>query len=277
MTRLVGCDFSSAPGRRKPIVVADAALQGDEVRLLGLRPIETLASWREWLREPGEWVGGFDFPFGLPRELVQSLGWPTDWLACIRHFAGQPRDEIRRRFAAFCAARPVGGKFAHRATDGPAGSSPSMKWVHPPVAFMLHAGVPGLIEAGVHLPRLHAGDPRRVALEAYPGLLAREALGRRSYKADDRSRQTPERGQARADLLEALEAGRTRLGLSLLLTADLREALRADARGDGLDAALCAMQAGWGARARLAGDPFHGLPPCDPLEGWIVSAEPQRR
>ena len=53
-----------------------------------------------------------------------------------------------------------------------------MKWVNPPVAYMLHAGVPLLIEAGVHLPGLHAGDPRRVALEGYPGLLARELIGR---------------------------------------------------------------------------------------------------
>jgi hypothetical protein len=27
-----------------------------------------------------------------------------------------------------------------------------MKWVNPPVAYMLHAGVPLLIDAGVHLP-----------------------------------------------------------------------------------------------------------------------------
>lgn len=62
-----------------------------------------------------------------------------------------------------------------------------MKWVNPPVAFMLHAGVPRLLEAGVVLPGLHepgatatAGNEdgttaRRVALEAYPGLLARES------------------------------------------------------------------------------------------------------
>ena len=43
----------------------------------------------------------------------------------------------------------LGHKFAHRATDRWAGSSPSMKWVNPPVAYMLHAGVPLLIDAGV--------------------------------------------------------------------------------------------------------------------------------
>ena len=42
-----------------------------------------------------------------------------------------------------------------------------MKWINPPVAYMLHAGVPLLLAAGVHLPGLHTGMPG-VALEAYP-------------------------------------------------------------------------------------------------------------
>jgi hypothetical protein len=162
----------------------------------------------------------------------------------------------------------VGGKFAHRACDIPAGSSPSMKWVNPPVAYMLHAGVPLLIDAGVDLPGLHEGDASRVALEAYPGLLARELIGHRSYKSDEKAKQTPERLIARKDLLEALEQGRTRLGLRLRLTHAQRDALVADASGDKLDAVLCLVQAGW-----AAGEPNHGLPAnIDPLEGWIVSA-----
>ena len=143
-----------------------------------------------------------------------------------------------------------------------------MKWVNPPVAYMLHAGVPLLIDAGVHLPGLHAGDETRVALEGYPGLLARELLGTRSYKSDDKARQTPERLIARKDLIEALEQGRTRLGVRLRLTHAQRDALVADASGDRLDAVLCLLQAGW------AGErPNHGLPDAiDPLEGWIVTA-----
>jgi hypothetical protein len=47
---------------------------------------ETLDAWSEWLSAFG-WVGGFDLPFGLPRELVQMLNWPTDWSACMQHFA----------------------------------------------------------------------------------------------------------------------------------------------------------------------------------------------
>ncbi|MES3011892.1 MAG: DUF429 domain-containing protein [Pseudomonadota bacterium] len=267
---LLGCDFSSAPSRRKPIVLALGHQTSGRVVLSRLERLDTLAGFAQWLATPQPWVGAFDFPFGLPRELVTTLGWPTDWLACMHHYASLGRDEVRATFAAFCDARPVGGKFAHRATDLPAGASPSMKWVNPPVAFMLHAGVPPLLAAGVHLPGLHAGDMARVALEGYPGLLAREVLGSRSYKSDDKAKQTPERLIARKDLITALEHGQTRLGLRLKLSHAQRDALTDDASGDALDATLCLLQAAW---AQQQGAPHYGLPTnLDPLEGWIVTA-----
>ncbi len=243
------------------------------VVLLKLERIETLEAFATWLAQPQSWVGGFDLPFGLPRELITKLGWPTTWPACMRHYASLERATIRDTFAAFCDARPTGQKFAHRATDGPAGSSPSMKWVNPPVAYMLHAGVPALIASGASLPGLHAGDAARVALEAYPGLLAREVLGRRSYKSDDKAKQTPERLIARKDLVHALEHGQTRLGLRLKLSHAQSDALVSDASGDALDATLCLMQAAWAKVQHAAGAPLYGLPlDMDPLEGWIVTA-----
>lgn len=270
---LLGCDFSSAPTRRKPIVMALGASRSGRVQLSGLQRLESLDAFEAWLSEPASWLGGFDFPFGLPRELVEQLGWPGHWPALIAHYASLSRADIRQTFAAFCDARPAGGKFAHRATDRPAGSSPSMKWVNPPVAYMLHAGVPRLLAAGVHLPGLHDGDTRRVALEAYPGLLAREVLGNRSYKSDDRIKQTPERLIARKDLITALEMGQTRLGLRLKLTHAQRDTLVDDASGDSLDAVLCLMQAAWAQTQHAQGAPLYGLPPVmDRLEGWIVTA-----
>ena len=53
------------------------------VRLQALQTFETLQAWGTWLAQPGDWVGGFDLPFGLSRELVQTLHWPTDWAACM--------------------------------------------------------------------------------------------------------------------------------------------------------------------------------------------------
>ena len=265
---VVGVDFTSRPTARKPIVVALGRFDGQAVRLDTLTSHTSFEAFSDWLRAPADWVGAFDLPFGLPRELVTVLGWPTDWLALMHHYAGLSRVEIRDTFASFCDARPAGAKFAHRACDKPAGSSPSMKWVNPPVAYMLHAGVPLLVDAGVHLPGLHAGDATRVALEGYPGLLAREVLGARSYKSDERVRQTPERLIARKDLVDALEQGRTRLAVRLRLSHAQRDALVADASGDRLDAVLCLLQAAW-ARAQ----PAFGQPAgADALEGWIVSA-----
>lgn len=274
---LVGCDFSSAPTRSKPIVLAKGHGRGHAVVLDRLEFLPSLTAFEQWLQQPGSWVGGFDLPFGLPRELLETLGWPLEWQACMQHYASLSRAEIRDAFAAFCNARPVGGKFAHRACDEPAGSSPSMKWVNPPVAFMLHAGVPRLLAAGVAMPGLHmpavTSPHPRVALEAYPGLLAREVLGSRSYKSDDRAKQTPDRLIARKDLLTALEAGQTRLGLRLKLTHAQRDALVDDAKGDALDAVLCMVQAAWAERRYAEGDALYGLPAdLDPLEGWIVTA-----
>jgi hypothetical protein len=267
-TQLHGIDFTSRPTRRKPITIASGELAGATVRLREVSALQDFDAFRVFLQQPGPWLGAFDFPFGLPRELVEQLRWPTQWTALMAHYASLSRAEIRDTFAAFCDARPAGGKFAHRATDAPAGSSPSMKWVNPPVAYMLHAGVPPLMGAGVHLPGLHDGDTARVALEAYPGLLARELIGTRSYKSDTPAKQTPDRLIARKDLLEALEQGRTRLALRLKLTHAQRDALAADASGDALDAALCLMQAAWASTR-----PRYGLPESvDPIEGWIVSS-----
>lgn len=285
--QLIGCDFSSSPSKRKPIVLALGHAQAGRVQLAQLLRFDTLAGFANWLHLPHTWVGGFDLPFGLPRELVEALQWPTDWLPCMQHYAALSRAEIRDTFKAFCDARPVGGKFAHRATDTPAGSSPSMKWVNPPVAYMLHAGVPLLIDAGVSMPGLHMPDhtlggvghtthvsarASRVALEAYPGLLARELIGNTSYKSDDKAKQTAERLIARKQLLQALEVGQTRLGLRLKLSHAQHDTLVDDASGDSLDAVLCMVQAAWAQTQYEAGDPRYGLPVCDPLEGWIVTA-----
>ena len=282
MKELVGCDFSSSPSKKKPIVVAFGHLSNGCVRVSRLEKIQSLAAFSQWLQEPACWLGGFDLPFGLPRELVETLQWPVQWEKCIEHFASLSREQVRSTFSDFCNARPVGGKFAHRATDGPAGSSSSMKWVNPPVAFMLHAGVPRMLAAGVHMVGLQANKnecfegpkapAQRTALEAYPGMLARETLAHRSYKSDAKAQQTPERLIARKDLITALEHGQSRLRLRLKLTHAQRDVLVEDASGDSLDAVLCLIQAAWAQGRYLDGDERYGLPVgMDGLEGWIVT------
>ncbi|MDD2843682.1 MAG: DUF429 domain-containing protein, partial [Rhodoferax sp.] len=102
---LLGCDFSSAPTPRKTIVLAVGELHSGRVQLARLERFASLSVFSDWLKQDQSWVGAFDLPFGLPRELVQTLGWPTDWAACMAHYTALSRDQIRQAFAAFCHAR----------------------------------------------------------------------------------------------------------------------------------------------------------------------------
>jgi hypothetical protein len=287
--RLIGVDFTSAPSRRKPITVAvgsfgAASAAGPQamsaVHVHELLAFTSLPSWQDWLTHSGPWIGGFDFPFGLPRAFVRDgLRWPieahTPWPAITRRLAALSRPELIAHCKAWCDARPAGSKFAHRATDVPAGSSPSMKWVNPPVVLMLHAGAPALLACGATVPGLHEDgtDPTRIALEAYPGLLARSVLGRTSYKSDDPSRRLdPQRRAARERLVASLEWGAHLFQLPVNF-ADGRDSCLEDAGADRLDAVLCLAQAAWAAQQRAS---RWGLPAdFDAMEGWIVGAQPQ--
>jgi hypothetical protein len=270
---LWGVDFSSAPGRRKPIVRARGERQGAVVRLLGLDEMPTLAAFEAALAVPGPWLGAFDFPFGLPRAFVDAHALGADAAAVVQ--AVRARCATRKDFQALVDSwgngRPPGQRLIHRVTDtamtGLSSSSP-LQTRYVPVGFMWFEGFARLVQAGVALPGLQApveqGEGRRVALEGYPGLLAHELIGRTSYKNSE----APERLLARKTIVEALEQGRTRLGLRLKLTPAQAGDLVADASGDRLDAVLCLLQAAWALE-----QPRHGLPEgVDPVEGWIATA-----
>jgi hypothetical protein len=57
----------------------------------GVERLQTFAEFEAMLARPGPWVGGFDFPFSLPRELVRDLGWPPPgrrWSRTARRLPG---------------------------------------------------------------------------------------------------------------------------------------------------------------------------------------------
>jgi hypothetical protein len=268
--RVYGVDFTCAPRRAKPITVASGILEKKLLKLGGLEKLESFAAFERFLARPGPWVGGFDFPFSLPRELVRDLNWPHDWQALVEHCAAMDRLAFRATLDRYRASRPVGSKYIHRATDHPAGSSSPMKLVNPPVALMFHEGARRLAACDVHLPALRDGARSKIALEAYPGLLVRRQLGiRASYKSDTRREQTPARKSVRRAIVQALLAGRA-LGIPLELRAALQKDIIADGSGDLLDAVICAAQAAWGWMRR---DANFGLRTDAPAgEGWIVTA-----
>jgi hypothetical protein len=274
---VIGIDFTSAPRARKPLTVAVGRLVetagGAAYRLDAIRELGTLAAFDDLLREPGDWLGGFDLPFGQPRTLIEHEGWPTDWPEFVRFYCGQPRESLRDDFRRWCAGRPAGDKFAWRQADRPAGSSPAMRWTNPPVAWMMHAGIGRMLAAGLAFPahRVAGRGParRRIALEAYPGFTARQAC-KKSYKSDTPAMQTPERRANRRTIIAALVAGAAGLDVRLEVPPAIARRMLADGAGDLLDAAICGLQA---AHASLL--PRYGLPrDLDPLEGWIASVPP---
>ncbi len=272
---MFGVDFTSAPSTRKPITVAvglvDPAARA--YRLEEVRGLDSLAAFDTFLRGGTEpWLGGFDLPFGQPRPLIEHEGWPTEWAAFVRFYCGQPRDTLRTAFKRWCDARPAGDKFAWRQADKPAGSSPAMRWANPPVAWMMHAGIGRMVDAGLTFPaHRHAGGrgAARVALEAYPGFTARQ-ICRKSYKSDTAAGRTADRAANRDTILRALVNGTAGLAIGLAIDHSWSRRLLDDARGDLLDAVICGLQA-----AHAATLPGYGLPPTvDPLEGWIASVPP---
>jgi hypothetical protein len=233
-----------------------------------MEELQNFEAFEGLLARRGPWIGGFDLPFGLPAELVRDLRWPSDWKGLVAHCASMSRLEFRAALDAYRASRPIGRKYAHRATDYPAGSSSPMKLVNPPVALMFHEGARRIAASGAHVPALAEGDRSRVALEAYPGLLVRKHLGiRTSYKSDTRSEHTAARKAVRKTIVEGMKAGRA-LGIRLGIAASLEKSLLNDGSGDLLDAVICATQAAWAAT-----QPSFGLPEeAFAGEGWIVSA-----
>lgn len=266
---LLGVDFTCAPSRRKPITVARGRRHGDGLTLQAIDELGDLAAFEALLSASGPWLGAFDFPFGLPREFVvaQEMGSSIAEVAAEVRRRCVDRAAWRALIDAWGGTRPPGQRLLHRRTDiaepGVHSTSP-LQTRYVPVGFMFYEGLPRLLAAGLSLPGMHEGDANRIALEAYPRLLAHELIGRRAYKNGD----TPLHRQARGEIVDALQAGATRYALRVEVPATLRDAVLRDAGGDRLDALLCLVQAAW-----AVGRPGFGLPAqVDPLEGWITSA-----
>ncbi len=261
--KVLGIDFTSAPSRSKPITVARATLEGATLHLHGVDRLADLAAFEALLAAPGPWIAGLDFPFGQARTFVEDQGWPLEWAAYVRHVHGLGGKGFFDLVKAYEATQPEGRKQPRRRVDSRAGGQPPQKVQWQPVGLMFARGAPRLYASGVHLPLLRETGDARVAVEVYPGILARALLGRTSYKAE--AGDTADRHAARRRLVATLRSGLDAYGLAAAMDDHLAATLIADGKGDDLDAVLCAVQAAW-----ASGQPRYGIPDhADPVEGWI--------
>ena len=114
---ILGVDFTCAPRSAKAITVAFATWSADTLLVDRYARLTDFAAFEALLAQPGPWIAGFDFPFGLPAELIRDLGWPREWRALLQHCEGMTRPQFRAQLDAYRGTRPAGRKYAHRATD----------------------------------------------------------------------------------------------------------------------------------------------------------------
>lgn len=267
--RIYGLDFTSAPGRRKPLIALGCALEEDTLRVEDSETLTDFGGFEDFLHRDGPWVCGMDFPFGQPRSLIAALGWPESWEGYVGEVARLSKMEFEGAIRADMAMRPPGSKWRYRLADRRSGSSSAMMLFRVPVGKMFYQGAPRLLASGIRVEPCRRNGDNRVAVEAYPAIIARRFLGRAAYKRDGVP-DTPERRSARGTLVAGLESASFRevYGFGVEMDGFWKEQFASDPSADALDSLLCAAQAAWAYQRR---DEDYGVPPeCDPEEGWIL-------
>ena len=228
--------------------------------------------FEKFLQTPGPWIAGQDFPFGLPLRFINNMHWPLNWADYIADKVKiLDRKGWRKKLDDYRRPRSYGDKEHRRDTDIVAGSVSPQKLYGVPVGLMFFEGTPRLLNSAVFIPGLQEdGDQDRIVVEAYPGVMVRNLIGRRSYKNDQKKKQTDDQADARYDILSSLEDSKVEVlyGFKVEVDEQLACCLVEDPMGDQLDALLCAIQAAW---AWLNRGNNYGLPtPIDGTEGWIA-------
>ncbi len=290
---VIGVDFSSAPKKNKPIIIATGLLKPTLSNLSNRKSflvslddfveLDDLSKFEDFLIRSKSWVGGFDLPFGMPRSLIENFHWPISWNKFVNFFCNSNKAYLKDCFKMWCDSRPPGQKFAWRKTDKIAKSSPAMRWTNPPVAWMMHSGILRMVNAGILFPahcypisseeiykkvleQSFTLQSFKIALETYPAITAR-IITKNSYKSDNKRKQNLTRFNCRKAILFGLMRDEVGLNIKLSVSEKMSQIILKDGKGDFLDSTICMLQA-----ASLIQKKDFGIPTdVDPLEGWIFS------
>mgnify|MGYP000108268690 CR=1 FL=1 len=267
--RVYGVDFSAAAADagRKTWIASGRVGRGTELAVTDLRPLtevagadsarrsDALPALARWLRERDEGaVVGLDFPFGLPRFVVEETG-NESWRSFISRFPDSigagggdgVDDDPVRAFAERCVGlteRHGEGTYDKRRTDAAVGARSPYGFIADTIAFygMRDVLAPALDEVRFAPMDRTPGGWRTgapagpTAVETYPAaVLERLGLHRTNYKgggdeATTRRRRNAEELPEAADVIYNPEAAVT-------------ETMVSNAGGDALDAVAACVGA----------------------------------
>ncbi len=267
---IYGFDFTSAPSRNKPITCAVCELQDALLCIQDCLKLTSFEDFEAFLRSDGPWLAALDFPFGQPRKLISNLSWPETWEGYMQIVASMDKKEFEETLKRYREGRPTGDKQHLRATDVHAGARSPMMLHRVPVGKMFFEGATRLLRSDVSVLPSRLTEDNRIVVEGYPALVARRFIGKRSYKSDERGKQTKDRELARREIVSGLRSSEmvNWYGFGVEFSEEMGERLVGDAMGDELDAILCGVQSGW---AYMQRDRGYGIPEvCERMEGWIV-------
>lgn len=277
--RVYGVDFSAAAadaGRKTWIASGRVDPPSDDLVVTDLRPLADVAGLDDagranalpalagWIRERDEAaVVGLDFPFGLPRFVVEETG-NESWRSFISAFpksigvrendgdgggesgGGDPDDPVRA-FAERCVGlteRHGEGTYDRRRTDAAVGARSPYGFIADTIAFYGMRDVLACLVDEVRFapmdrtdggwrPEAPAGP---TAVETYPAaVLDRLGLHRTNYKGSGEEKATRRRRNAEG-LTEAA-------GVVYKSGSELTGTMVADAGGDALDAVAACVGA----------------------------------
>lgn len=273
--RIFGIDFTSAPKKSKPIVCCAAILKK---RTLTIEELETWNSFQPFdafLNSPGPWQTGFDLPFGQPAALIQQLGWPTTWSEYVKIVSTMTKQEFVAALEDFSRSQPAGQKHLFRETDRIASACSPMMIYGVPVAKMFYEAAPRLLNSAIRITPCRANGDTRSAVETYPALVARQIVGRRSYKSSTAKADSVEKRQARSEIADGLTSSEIQAtyGVSVQLPPNEQKQCTEDFTGDKIDSVLCCLQAAWSHLTRNSGVPSS----VNTEEGWIVDPTLENR
>ena len=61
--KIFGIDFTSAPGRKKPLTVAEGELKQGNLVIQKIHALASFDEFEDFLKQKGPWIAGIDFPY----------------------------------------------------------------------------------------------------------------------------------------------------------------------------------------------------------------------